>query len=89
MKHGGGSIVNYSCSSAGRKVTLIKVNGRNVMKTYKHQSEKFRSLLMKLYFTFQHDHDPKHTSKSTKELLNLNKINVIEWLSRKPRPESN
>ena len=39
---------------------------------------------MKRNFTFQHDDDPKHTSKSTKEWLHQNKIKVLEWPSQSP-----
>ena len=31
-----------------------------------------------------HDNDPKHTSKSTKEWLHQNKINVLQWPSQSP-----
>uniref|UniRef100_A0A3B4U235 Tc1-like transposase DDE domain-containing protein n=1 Tax=Seriola dumerili TaxID=41447 RepID=A0A3B4U235_SERDU len=33
---------------------------------------------------FQHDNDPKHTSKSTKEWLHWNKIEALEWPSQSP-----
>ncbi|KAJ7341900.1 hypothetical protein JRQ81_007595, partial [Phrynocephalus forsythii] len=35
-------------------------------------------------FIFQHDNDPKHTSKSAKEWLHQKKINVLEWPSQSP-----
>uniref|UniRef100_A0A8C5LZY6 Tc1-like transposase DDE domain-containing protein n=1 Tax=Leptobrachium leishanense TaxID=445787 RepID=A0A8C5LZY6_9ANUR len=43
-----------------------------------------RKLNMKRNFIFQHDNDPKHTSKSTKEWLHQKKIRVLEWLSQSP-----
>ncbi len=34
---------------------------------------------LKRNFIFQHDNNPKHTSKSTKERLHQKKIRVWEW----------
>uniref|UniRef100_A0AAY5L6D8 Tc1-like transposase DDE domain-containing protein n=1 Tax=Esox lucius TaxID=8010 RepID=A0AAY5L6D8_ESOLU len=39
---------------------------------------------MKWKFTFQHDNDPKHTSKSTKAWLHQKKINILQWPSQSP-----
>ncbi len=33
---------------------------------------------------FQHDNNPKHTSKSTKEGLHQKKTEVLEWPSQSP-----
>uniref|UniRef100_A0A803JCU5 Tc1-like transposase DDE domain-containing protein n=1 Tax=Xenopus tropicalis TaxID=8364 RepID=A0A803JCU5_XENTR len=33
---------------------------------------------------FQHDNDPKHTSKSTKQWLHQRTINVVKWPSQTP-----
>ena len=38
-----------------------------------------RKLKLGQKFTFQHDDDPKHTSKATLEWLKNKKINVFEW----------
>uniref|UniRef100_A0AAR2KB27 Tc1-like transposase DDE domain-containing protein n=1 Tax=Pygocentrus nattereri TaxID=42514 RepID=A0AAR2KB27_PYGNA len=43
-----------------------------------------QKLKMKRNFIFQHDNDPKHTSKSTKEWLHRNKIKTLEWPSQSP-----
>ena len=43
-----------------------------------------RKLNMRRNFIFQHDNDPKHTYKSTKEWLHQKKINVLEWPSQSP-----
>lgn len=48
----------------------------------------FRCLLLswrwKGIAPFQHDNDPKHSSKPTKERLNREKIKVFTWPSRSP-----
>ncbi|KAJ7309060.1 hypothetical protein JRQ81_008352 [Phrynocephalus forsythii] len=43
-----------------------------------------RKLNMKRNFIFQHDNDPKHTSKATKGRLHQKKINVLEWPNQRP-----
>ncbi len=43
-----------------------------------------RKLKMKRNFIFQHNNNPKHTSKSTKEWLHQKKIEVLEWPSHSP-----
>uniref|UniRef100_A0A8C4TJQ3 Tc1-like transposase DDE domain-containing protein n=1 Tax=Erpetoichthys calabaricus TaxID=27687 RepID=A0A8C4TJQ3_ERPCA len=35
-------------------------------------------------FIFQQDNDPKHTTKISKELLQDNSVNVLEWPSQSP-----
>jgi len=57
-----------------------------IMNSYEFQSVFLlvfaKKLKMKRTFNFQHDNDPKHTTKSTKEWLQQRKINVLEWLSQ-------
>lgn len=88
VKHGGCSIILWGCSSAGTGA-LVRVEG--IMNSSKYQSALAQNLLasvrklkMKKIFIFQHDNDPKHTSKSTKEWLHQNKIEVLEWPSQSP-----
>ena len=43
-----------------------------------------RALKMGLGWVFQHDNDPKHTAKATKEWLIKKHIKVLEWPSQFP-----
>ena len=43
-----------------------------------------RALKMGLGWVFQHDNDPKHTAKATKEWLKKKHIKVLEWSSQSP-----
>ena len=43
-----------------------------------------RALKMGHGWVFQHDNDPKHTAKATKEWLKKKHINVLEWPSQSP-----
>ncbi len=81
VKHGGGSIMLWGCFSSAGTGALVKVEG--IMNSSKYQSilaqnlqASARKLKMKRNFIFQHDNNPKHTSKSTKEWLHQKKIKV-------------
>ena len=43
-----------------------------------------RALKMGRGWVFQHDNDPKHTAKETKEWLKKKHIKVLEWPSQSP-----
>ena len=43
-----------------------------------------RALKIGLGWVFQHDNDPKHTAKATKEWLKKKHIKVLEWPSQSP-----
>uniref|UniRef100_A0AAY5L5F5 Tc1-like transposase DDE domain-containing protein n=1 Tax=Esox lucius TaxID=8010 RepID=A0AAY5L5F5_ESOLU len=82
VKRGGGSIMLWGCFSSAGTGALVRVEG--IMNSSKYQAilaqnlqASVRQLKMKRKFTFQHDNDPKHTSKSKK-------INVLEWPSQSP-----
>ncbi|KAK3571540.1 hypothetical protein QTP86_013167 [Hemibagrus guttatus] len=50
----------------------------------KTESAIARALKMKRGWVFQHDHDPKHTARATKEWLHKKHFKVLEWPSQCP-----
>ncbi|KAI4895265.1 hypothetical protein NFI96_011736 [Prochilodus magdalenae] len=43
-----------------------------------------RAMKMKRGWVFQHDNDPKHTARATKEWLRKKHFKVLEWPSQSP-----
>ncbi|KAJ4928289.1 hypothetical protein JOQ06_016081 [Pogonophryne albipinna] len=43
-----------------------------------------RALKMKRGWVFQHDNDPKHTARATKEWIRKKHFKVLEWPSQSP-----
>ncbi|KAK3511520.1 hypothetical protein QTP70_008979 [Hemibagrus guttatus] len=89
IKHGRGNIMLWGCFSAkgtGQlhhiKVTMdgamyCQILGENLLPSA-------RALKMGHGCVFQHDNDPKHTGKETKEWLKRKHIKVLEWPSQSP-----
>ncbi|KAK3539585.1 hypothetical protein QTP70_010256 [Hemibagrus guttatus] len=50
----------------------------------KTESAIARALKMKCGWVFQHDNDPKHTARATKEWLRKKHFKVLEWPSQSP-----
>ncbi|KAK3573210.1 hypothetical protein QTP86_015123, partial [Hemibagrus guttatus] len=48
------------------------------------QCQTSRALKMKHGWVFQHDNDPKHTARATKEWLRKKHFKVLEWPSQSP-----
>uniref|UniRef100_A0A8C7Q7H7 TRASH domain-containing protein n=1 Tax=Oncorhynchus mykiss TaxID=8022 RepID=A0A8C7Q7H7_ONCMY len=72
VKHGGGNIMLWGCLSAKGPGRLIRVKERMNGAMYREiLSENLlpsaRALKMKRGWVFQHDNDPKHTVRATKE----------------------
>ncbi|KAK3540298.1 hypothetical protein QTP70_029605 [Hemibagrus guttatus] len=74
VKHGGGNIMLWGCSSAKGPGRLIRVKERMNGAMYREILSKnllpsARALKMKRGWVFQHDNDPKHTARAMKEWL--------------------
>ncbi len=89
VKHGGGKIMLWGCFSAKGPGRLICVKERMNGAMYREiLSENLlpsaRALKMKRGWVFQHDNDPKHTTRATKEWLRKKHFKVLEWPSQSP-----
>uniref|UniRef100_A0A4W5LJX2 Transposase Tc1-like domain-containing protein n=1 Tax=Hucho hucho TaxID=62062 RepID=A0A4W5LJX2_9TELE len=89
VKHGGGNIMLWGCFSAKGPGRLIRVKERMNGAMYREiLSENLlpsaRALKMKCGWVFQHDNDPKHTARATKEWLRKKHFKVLEWPSQSP-----
>ncbi len=89
MKHGGGNIMLWGCFYAKGPGRLICVKERMNGAMYREiLSENLlpsaRALKMKRGWVFQHDNDPKHTARVTKEWLRKKHFKVLEWPSQSP-----
>ncbi len=89
VKHGGENIMLWGCFSAKGPRRLICVKERMNGAMYREiLSENLlpsaRALKMKRGWVFQHDNDPKHTARATKEWLRKKHFKVLEWPSQSP-----
>ncbi len=83
---GGGNIMLWGCfllrgqdnctASKGRWTGPCTIRARALKPA--------RALKMGRGWVFQHDNDPKHTAKATKEWLKKKHIKVLEWSSQSP-----
>ncbi|KAJ4926540.1 hypothetical protein JOQ06_008713 [Pogonophryne albipinna] len=89
VKHGGGNIMLWGCFSAKGPGRLIRVKERMNGAMYReilsdNLLPSARALKMKRGWVFQHDNDPKHTARATKEWLRKKHFKVLEWPSQSP-----
>ena len=89
VKHGGGNLMLWGCFSAKGTGRLHRIKGR--MDGAMHWEilgnnllPSVKALKMDCGWVFQHDNDPKHTAKATKEWLKRKHIKVLEWPSQSP-----
>ncbi|KAG2461859.1 TC1A transposase, partial [Polypterus senegalus] len=89
VKHGGGSIMLYGCFSAAGTGRLVRIKENMTAAMYRDILDKnllHSALDLRLgrRFIFQQDNNPKHTAKISKECLQDNSVNVLEWPSQSP-----
>ncbi|KAJ4928562.1 hypothetical protein JOQ06_016353, partial [Pogonophryne albipinna] len=89
VKHGGGNIMLWGCFSAKGPGRLSRVKERMNGAMYReilsdNLLPSARALKMKRGWVIQHDNDPKHTARATKEWLRKKHFKVLEWPSQSP-----
>ncbi|KAI4885578.1 hypothetical protein NFI96_010387 [Prochilodus magdalenae] len=89
VEHGGGGIMLWGCCSAHGTGRLHCVKERMTGAMYceilgNNLLPSVRALKMGHGWVFQHDNDPKHTARITKERLRKKHIKVLEWPSQSP-----
>ncbi|KAI4875011.1 hypothetical protein NFI96_001075 [Prochilodus magdalenae] len=87
VKHGGGGIMLWGCLSAHGTGRLHCIKERRTGAMYceilgNNLLPSVRALKMGRGWVFQHDNDPKHTARITKEWLRKKHIKVLEWPSQ-------
>ncbi|KAK3515066.1 hypothetical protein QTP70_006006 [Hemibagrus guttatus] len=87
VMHGGGSVMVWGCMSAAGTGELQFIEGTMNANMYcdilkQSMIPSLRRLARRAIF--QHDNDPKHTSKATSALLKKLRVRVMDWPSRSP-----
>ncbi|KAI4871646.1 hypothetical protein NFI96_003526 [Prochilodus magdalenae] len=89
VTHGGGSIMLWGYVSAHGTGRLHCIKERMIGAMYceilgNNLLPSVKALKMGHGWVFQHDNDPKHTARITKEWLHKKHIKVLEWPSQSP-----
>ena len=90
VKHGGGNLILWGCLSAKFQFLTLLYRGEAMYRETLGDNllPSVRELKMGCGWVLQHDNDPKHTAKATKEWLKKKHIKVLEWPSQSPDPKS-
>ncbi len=76
VKHGGGSVMVWGCMSAAMNASMYcDILKQSMIPSLQRLGRRA---------VFQHDNDPKHTSKTTTTLLKKLRVKVMDWPSMSP-----
>ena len=89
VKHRGGNLMLWGYFTAKGTGLFQRIEGRMNGAMYReilgdNLLPSVRALKMGRGWVFQHDNDPKHTAKVTKEWLKKKHTTVLEWPSQSP-----
>lgn len=88
VKHGGGNVLVWGCMSATGVGDLHFIEQNMDAKLYHHilvrHLQPSARRLIGAKFIFQHDNDPKHTSKLVKSYLAKKRVQVLQWPPQSP-----
>ncbi|KAG2455796.1 TCB1 transposase, partial [Polypterus senegalus] len=89
VKHVGDSIMLWGCFSVAGTGRLVRIKRKMTAAMYRdildeNLLQSTLDLRLGRRFIFQQDNDPKHTAKISKEWLQDNSMNVLEWPSQSP-----
>ncbi|KAG2460776.1 TCB1 transposase, partial [Polypterus senegalus] len=84
-----GSIMLWGCFSVAGNGRLVRIKGKMTAAMYRdildeNLLQSTLDLRLGRRFIFQQDNDPKYTAKISKEWLQDNSVNVLEWPSKSP-----
>lgn len=88
LKHGGGNVMIWTCFSGHGvgpfhqiDITMDRFVYKNILETVMLPYAEWE---MPIRWVFQHDNDPKHTSKLVKDWFIANGIQVLDWPAQSP-----
>jgi transposase len=90
IKHGGGSLIVWGCMTVKGIGYLTKIEGNMDANLYCEILKDELANTLSYYdlevedIIFQHDNDPKHTSKKAKACLNEMGLKVLAWPAQSP-----